>query len=52
MLHLRIRIATDLHDDVGANLTRIALLAEVASHTQDRGQLRPSRGSPANRSAR
>jgi signal transduction histidine kinase len=37
MLHLRIRIATDLHDDVGANLTRIALLAEVASHTQDRG---------------
>lgn len=28
--HLRTRIATDLHDDLGANLTRIAVLGEVA----------------------
>ena len=27
---MRTRIATDLHDDVGANLTRIAILSEVA----------------------
>ena len=28
---MRTRIATDLHDDIGANLTRIALLSEVAT---------------------
>jgi signal transduction histidine kinase/ligand-binding sensor domain-containing protein len=28
--NLRTRIATDLHDDIGANLTRIAILSEVA----------------------
>jgi ligand-binding sensor domain-containing protein/two-component sensor histidine kinase len=28
--NIRARIATDLHDDIGANLTRIALLSEVA----------------------
>ena len=27
---MRTRIATDLHDDIGANLTRIAVLSEVA----------------------
>jgi signal transduction histidine kinase len=27
---VRTRIATDLHDDIGANLTRIAILSEVA----------------------
>jgi signal transduction histidine kinase len=27
---MRTRIATDLHDDIGANLTRIAILSEVA----------------------
>ena len=27
---MRTRIATDLHDDIGANLTRISLLSEVA----------------------
>jgi signal transduction histidine kinase len=34
MANLRTRIATDLHDDIGANLTRIALLSEVAKHSQ------------------
>ena len=30
MERMRTRIATDLHDDIGANLTRISLLSEVA----------------------
>jgi ligand-binding sensor domain-containing protein/signal transduction histidine kinase len=35
---MRTRIATDLHDDIGANLTRIALLSEVANQeTRGRG---------------
>lgn len=29
MANMRTRIATDLHDDIGANLTRISLLSEV-----------------------
>jgi signal transduction histidine kinase len=36
--NMRTRIATDLHDDIGANLTRIALLSEVAKST---GEPRP-----------
>jgi ligand-binding sensor domain-containing protein/signal transduction histidine kinase len=33
---VRTRIATDLHDDIGANLTRIAILSEVArQHAPD-----------------
>ena len=31
MANMRTRIATDLHDDIGANLTRIALLSQVAA---------------------
>jgi signal transduction histidine kinase len=34
---MRTRIATDLHDDIGANLTRISILSEVAKQLQDRG---------------
>ena len=30
MVNLRTRIATDLHDDIGANLTRISMLSEIA----------------------
>jgi signal transduction histidine kinase len=30
MANMRTRIATDLHDDIGANLTRITILSEVA----------------------
>ena len=33
---MRTRIATDLHDDIGANLTKIAILSEVAK--QQSGQ--------------
>jgi signal transduction histidine kinase len=35
---IRMRIATDLHDDIGSNLTRIALLSEVGQRDRiDRG---------------
>lgn len=37
--HMRTHIATDLHDDIGANLTRIALLSEVARHTREQESL-------------
>ncbi|MCA1817932.1 MAG: histidine kinase, partial [Acidobacteria bacterium] len=34
---MRTRIATDLHDDIGANLTRIAILSEVAKRQYGNG---------------
>jgi signal transduction histidine kinase len=34
---MRTRIATDLHDDIGANLTRIAILSEVAKQQATNG---------------
>jgi signal transduction histidine kinase len=34
---VRARIATDLHDDIGASLSQIAILAEVAKHRRDTG---------------
>lgn len=37
MERIRTRIATDLHDDIGANLTRIALLSEVANQQTQAG---------------
>jgi signal transduction histidine kinase/streptogramin lyase len=38
---VRTRIATDLHDDIGANLTRISILSEVAKRkaTNGNGQM-------------
>ncbi len=38
MERIRTRIATDLHDDIGANLTRISLLSEVAKQKSDNGR--------------
>jgi ligand-binding sensor domain-containing protein/signal transduction histidine kinase len=32
---VRTRIATDLHDDIGASLSQVAILSEVASHKMD-----------------
>ena len=39
MANMRTHIATDLHDDIGANLTRIALLSEVARHAPEQDSL-------------
>ena len=38
MERMRTRIATDLHDDIGANLTRISLLSEVAKQKAENGK--------------
>ncbi|MFN2393934.1 MAG: triple tyrosine motif-containing protein, partial [Pyrinomonadaceae bacterium] len=35
--NMRTRIATDLHDDIGANLTKISILSEVARRQFDGG---------------
>jgi ligand-binding sensor domain-containing protein/two-component sensor histidine kinase len=37
MERMRTLIATDLHDDIGANLTRISLLSEIAKQKSDSG---------------
>ncbi len=37
MERMRTLIATDLHDDIGANLTRISMLSEVAKQKSDNG---------------
>lgn len=39
MANMRTRIATDLHDDIGANLTRISLLSEVAKQKNGNGEM-------------
>jgi ligand-binding sensor domain-containing protein/two-component sensor histidine kinase len=43
MADMRTRIASDLHDDIGANLTRIALLSEVAARKRGH-ETGPARG--------
>lgn len=39
---VRTRIAHDLHDDIGANLTRISILSEVAKQQQSNGAPPPA----------
>ncbi len=38
---MRTRIATDLHDDIGANLTKIAILSEVVKQQHGNGDAAP-----------
>lgn len=52
MANMRTRIATDLHDDIGANLTRIALLSEVAKQQSQNGEENGAERSPLSSIAR
>jgi signal transduction histidine kinase len=45
---VRTRIATDLHDDIGSNLTRIALMSEVLNQQESNGALKRMLPSIAN----
>ncbi len=38
----RSRISSDLHDDLGASLTELSILSEIAADDPDEGSLRPS----------
>jgi hypothetical protein len=42
MEHVRIQIATDLHDDVGSSLTKIAVHSEIIQNTEDRKKIASS----------
>ena len=45
---VRTRIATDLHDDIGSNLTRIALMSEVLNQQEANGAMKTMLPSIAN----
>ena len=42
MERMRVQIATDLHDDVGASLTKIAVHSEIIQSTEDRKKIASS----------
>ena len=49
---VRTRIATDLHDDIGASLSRIAIMSEVVAGRRRRTRRGPPGGWPTSRTAR
>ena len=42
MERLRVRIASDLHDDIGSTLTKISLHSELIQHSADAGEIKES----------
>jgi len=44
MERMRVRIASDLHDDIGASLTRIAVHSEIIQNSEDPPSIRKSSG--------